>query len=311
MPHTHIPACDGPWPALPYASWKDTLKTLHMWTQIVGKIRLSAMPFQNHSWHTSLYITANGLSTGSIPYSNGIFEIEFDFSRHQLLIRSSFQVVTTIDLKPRTVADFYTELMQKLKSLEIEVGIYDRPNEVAVSIPFAENTEDKSYDKQAVTNFWQACVSIHNVMLHFRAGFTGKCSPVHFFWGAFDMAITRFSGRKAPLHHGEMPNMPKSVMQEAYSEELSSCGFWPGSDQFPEPVFYAYSYPGQIAFKEQKIEPDEAYWSSDLGEFILSYETVRQAEDPKKMLTNFFQTTYEAASNTANWDRLRLEASKK
>lgn len=307
MPHTHIPSCNSPWPALPYHHWKDTLTTLHMWTQIVGKIRLAGMPFQNHSWHTSLYVTANGLSTGSIPYNNGIFEIEFDFSRHKLVILSSFHAVTTLDLRPRTVADFYIELMQKLKGLGINITIYDRPNEVAESISFAKNTKDKYYDAQAVTSFWQACVSIHNVMLQFRSGFVGKCSPVHFFWGAFDMAVTRFSGRQAPLHQGKMPNIPARVMQEAYSQELSSCGFWPGNEQFPEPAFYAYSYPGQAAFKHQKVQPADAYWSDDLGEFLLPYEAVRNAENPKQMLLAFFETTYNATAQTANWDRLSLE----
>lgn len=307
MPHTHVPSCDGPWPVLPYESWKETLKTLHMWTQIVGKIRLASMPFQNHSWHASLYVTANGFSTGSMPYNNGIYEIEFDFSRHQLIIRSSFHREATIELRPRTVADFYAEVMKTLEDLKIKINIYGRPNEVAESIPFAKNTTDKSYDAQAVTNFWQASVSIHNVMLQFRSGFIGKCSPVHFFWGAFDMAVTRFSGRTAPLHQGEMPNMPARVMQEAYSQELSSCGFWPGNDMFPRAAFYAYSYPGQEAFKAQNILPKQAYWSPELGEFLLSYDDVRNAEDPKQTLMNFFETTYRAAARTANWHRSNLE----
>lgn len=307
MKPTHIKACESPWPALDYESWKDTLKTLHMWTQIVGKIRLISMPWQNHSWHVSLYITANGLTTGSIPYKDGIFEIEFNFENHQLIISSTFEQDITIDLYPRTVADFYKELFEKLNSIGIDVNIYAAPNEVEVSIPFAQNTQDKSYDKQKVVDFWQAAVSIHNVFMKFRSDFIGKCSPVHFFWGAFDIAVTRFSGRKAPLHPGGAPNMSTEVMQEAYSQEVSSCGFWPGSDAFPQPAFYAYCYPTPEAFGKQKVQPDEAFWSNEMGEFFLPYDVIRKAENPEEKLLSFLQTTYEAAANTANWDRENLE----
>lgn len=307
MKSTYIKACGSPWPDLDYESWKDTMKTIHMWTQIVGKIRLVSMPWQNHSWHTTLYITARGLSTGSIPYRQGIFEIEFDFENHQLIISSTFEQNVNMDLYPRTVASFYEELFQKLNSLGIEVDIYAAPNEVEESIPFAQNVRDKSYDKQKVVDFWQAAVSIHNVFLKFRSDFIGKCSPVHFFWGAFDIAVTRFSGRKAPLHPGEAPNMSKEVMQEAYSQEVSSCGFWPGGDNFPQPVFYAYCYPTPEAFGKQNVLPGEAFWSDEMSEFFLPYEVVRKAENPEETLLSFLQTTYEAAAITGNWDRENLE----
>lgn len=307
MKSTHIPTCSSAWPALDYDSWKDTLKTVHMWTQIVGKIRLASMPWQNHSWHTSLYITARGLTTGSIPFENGIFEIEFDFEHHQLIISSSFEENRVMKLQPRTVADFYKELFSHLSGLGIEVDIYARPNEVEESIPFAENVQDKSYDAQKMTDFWQVAVSTHNVFLRFRSDFIGKCSPVHFFWGGFDLALTRFSGRKAPLHHGQAPNMPKAVMQEAYSQEVSSCGFWPGSDAFPQPVFYAYCYPAPEAFGKQAVLPEAAFWSPEMGEYFLAYDSIRTAENPAELLMSFLQTTYEAAANTGNWDRENLE----
>ncbi|MEM6264193.1 MAG: DUF5996 family protein [Bacteroidota bacterium] len=307
MQATHVTTCSGPWPELAYDSWKDTLKTVHMWTQIVGKIRMVSMPWQNHSWHTSLYITARGLTTRSIPYKNGIFEIEFDFENHKLVISSTFAPDETMDLYSRSVADFYKELFQKLGKLGVNVDIHPAPNEVAEAIPFEENEQDASYDKQKMVDFWQAAVNIHNVFLEFRSDFIGKCSPVHFFWGAFDIALTRFSGRKAPLHHGQAPNMPADVMQEAYSQEVSSCGFWPGGDDFPQPVFYAYAYPTPEEFGKQLVEPAEAFWSSEMGEFFLPYDAVRNAADPEGTLMKFLQTTYEAAANTGNWDRENLE----
>ncbi|KYG72772.1 DUF5996 family protein [Roseivirga echinicomitans] len=308
--NTIIKGCDHAWPALDYNSWKDTVKTIHQWTQIVGKIRLRAMPWQNHSWHATLYITARGFSTGPMPYKDGIFEIEFDFENHQLIISSTFNQNEVIGLFPRSVADFYRELFQKLKALKIDVAIHASPNELAEAIPFAENTTNKSYHKQSVQDFWQAAVSVHNVFQKFRSGFIGKCSPVHFFWGAFDLAVTRFSGRKAPLHQGGMPNMPLSVMQEAYSHEVSSAGFWPGSDDSPMPVFYSYCYPSPAAFANQKVQPAEAFWSPEMGEYFLKYDDVRQAKDPEAMLMSFLESTYIASANTGNWDRENLELKK-
>ncbi|MGK7394309.1 MAG: DUF5996 family protein [Candidatus Cyclobacteriaceae bacterium M3_2C_046] len=307
MNATHIPQCPSPWPALEYESWKTTYKTLHMWTQIVGKIRMALMPWQNHSWHVTFYITARGFSTGSIPYKNGILEMEFDFTRHQLIISSSFKHPVVVKLFPRSVADFYRELMQQLKDLVVEVNIYAAPNEVEVSIPFAENEQDTSYDQQKVADFWQVAVSTHNVFQHFRSDFIGKVSPVHFFWGAFDIALTRFSGRQAPLHQGEMPNMPREVMQEAYSREVSSCGFWPGSDQFPQPCYYSYAYPLPENYGKQPISPPEAFYSEEMGEFFLPYDLVRKSDQPRDMLMEFLTTTYDAAAITGQWDRSILE----
>ena len=309
MKNTHIQSCGSPWPSLEYNDWQDTLKTVHMWTQIVGKFRLQSMPWQNHSWHTSLYISARGLTTGSMPYKNGIYEIEFDFENHQLIISSTFEKNVTVELRPMTVADFYKELLEALSSIHIDVKIVARPNEVEESIPFDKITDLNAYDKQKITNFWQIAVSIHNVFLKFRSEFIGKCSPVHFFWGAFDIALTRFSGKKAPLHPGEAPNMPKEVMQEAYSQEVSSCGFWPGGDTFPQPIFYSYCYPTPGAFSKYKISPESAFWSDEVGEFVLPYESVRQADNPEKTLMEFLQSTYEAAAVTGNWDRENLEKS--
>ena len=230
---TIISGCNSAWPALNYQEWHETLKTIHQWTQIVGKIRLKAMPWQNHSWHTTLYISARGFSTGSMPYGNGIFEIEFDFESHELVIHSTFNDAKKISLENKSVADFYHAVFAELKAINIDIKIHGRPNEMEDNIPFAENDINKTYDKQAAVNFWQAAVSIHNTFLIFRSKFIGKCSPVHLFWGAFDIAVTRFSGRPAPLHPGGAPNMPLDVMQEAYSQEVSSCGFGPEEIIFP------------------------------------------------------------------------------
>lgn len=304
---TIISGCPSAWPELSYDNWKDTLKTIHLWTQIVGKVRLQAMPWQNHSWHTTLYLSPRGFSSGSMPYKDGIFELEFDFKHHVLMIKSTFNENREISLPGKSVADFYNELFQKLEELNIHIDIYPRPNELPYNTPFAELTTDHGYDQKAVINFWQATVSIQNVFQKFRSGFTGKCSPVHLFWGAFDIAVTRFSGRPAPMHPGGMPNIPLEVMQEAYSQEVSSAGFWPGSDDFPEPIFYSYCYPTPDSFSQQPVSPKEAFWSNELGEFMLKYDDVRQAEDPEAMLMEFLQSTYVAAAKTGNWDRKNLE----
>jgi len=305
--NTVIKGCEHPWPQLDYALWSDTLKTIHQWTQIVGKIRLRAMPWQNHSWHTTLYVSSRGFSTGSMPYKDGIFEIEFDFENHELIIASTFNQNEVIKLYPRTVADFHSELFDRLKKLDIDVSIHPAPNEIEEAIPFHKNEVNKSYDEQSILNFWQASVSIHNVFQRFRSDFIGKCSPVHFFWGAFDIAVTRFSGRSAPLHQGGMPNMPLDVMQEAYSQEVSSAGFWPGSDDSPMPVFYSYCYPTPDDFGEYEVLPKEAFWSADMAEFFLKYDDVRLNDDPEKTLMDFLKSTYEAAAETGNWARESLE----
>jgi hypothetical protein len=295
------------WPALPFSEWKDTIATVQLWTQIVGKIRLRKTPWTNHSWHVTLSVSPNGLTTGTIPYENGAFKIDFDFHKHKLLISSSDDREATMDLYPRTVSNFYNELFQNLKNLGINASIYASPNELDPAIPFEKDETHKSYDKEKMQLFSKALVSIHNVFRKFRAGFTGKCSPVHFFWGGFDLAVTRFSGREAPKHPGGAPNMPLKVMQESYSHEVSSCGFWPGSDQYPYTVFYAYCYPTPDAFRKQKVRPDEAFYSNEMGEFFLPYDVVRNSQSPVDTLMQFLQSTYEAAANTGNWDRQKLE----
>lgn len=295
------------WPDLAFDNWKDTLATVHLWTQIVGKIRLRRMPWLNHSWHVTLYVSANGLTTGSIPYNKGLFQIDFDFIHHVLHIITSAGGVTRVELYPRTVASFYRELFEKLNGVDIDACIYAAPNEIDPAIPFEEDETHRSYDAERMHDFYLALINIHNVFTRFRAKFTGKCSPVHFFWGAFDLAVTRFSGRPAPVHPGGAPNMPVYVMQEAYSHEVSSCGFWPGSEQFPHPVFYAYCYPAPAEFSQQPVKPHEAFYSAEMGEFMLLYEVVQRSDDPEGVLLQFLQTTYEAAANTGRWDRRELE----
>ncbi len=295
------------WPELDFNKWKDTLLTLQLYTQIVGKIRLRSMPWLNHSWHVTLYVSAQGLTTGSMPCAAGIFEMEFNFQQHALNIRTSAGIKQEVKLYPRTVADFYAELFQKLKAAGVEINIHAAPNEMEPAIPFEKDELHKSYDKEHVYNFWQALVQVHNVFTRFRAGFWGKSSPVHFFWGAFDLALTRFSGRPAPLHSGGAPNIPLSVMQEAYSHEVSSCGFWPGNEAFPQAAFYAYAYPMPLAYGEQKIEPAEAFFSKDWGEYFLLYDVVRNAADPEETLMRFLHSTYKAAAETGHWNRHELE----
>lgn len=295
------------WPELNFTAIQPTLETLHQWIQIVGKIRLRTMPWQNHSWHTALYITPKGFSTHAISYQEQTFQLDFDFKNHELLIQSSQAETLIIELIPKTVADFYKELFEKLSSIGIDVIIHSAPNEMDPAIPFAENTLNKSYDPNAANTIWQAMLKVNSVFNKFRSEFIGKCSPVHLFWGAFDLAVTRFSGNSAPLHPGGMPNMPLAVMQEAYSQEVSSAGFWPGSKDSPMPVFYAYAYPSDSKFGEQKVAPSEAFYSPEMGEFFLKYEDVQKSADPGKTLFDFLQTTYEAAVNISNWDRPKLE----
>ena len=253
------------WPILDFAAIQKTLETLHQWIQIVGKIRLRTMPWQNHSWHAALYITSSGFSTHGIPYQGRIFQIDFDFRAHKLIIKCSNAGEASMELYPRTVADFYQELFTKLSSLGIDVSIHGSPNEMEPAIPFAENTVNKSYDPEAAHSIWKAMLRANEVFYQFRSEFVGKASPVHLFWGAFDLAVTRFSGRPAPLHQGGMPNMPLEVMQEAYSQEVSSAGFWPGSKDFPTPAFYAYAYPGHESFGEQPVKTQRSILQSGNG----------------------------------------------
>ena len=296
------------WPRLHYPDLQETLTTVQLWTQIVGKIRLCQMPWTNHSWHVSLYVSPLGLTTGSMPCAQGVFQLEFDFVRHQLLLTTSNNDQASLPLTSGTVSDFYHQLLNQLLAVEIEVDMYARPNEVDPAIPFAEDQHPRVYQPEAMHQVWQALLRIHNVFTDFRAGFVGKCSPVHLFWGAFDLAVTRFSGREAPPHPGGMPNMPLAVMQEAYSHEVSSAGFWPGNDAFPEAAFYSYCYPTPDSFKAQRVLPEAAYFHEDMGEFVLPYEVVRQADEPENMLTQFLQSTYEAAATTGEWNRTALEA---
>lgn len=295
------------WPVLNFVEIQDTLETLHQWIQIVGKIRLRTMPWQNHSWHTSLYVTSHGFSTHGIPYDGSIFQLDFDFKQHKLIIQCSKTETLTMKLRPRTVADFYRELFEKLSSLGIDVKIHASPNEMDPAIPFAENVINKSYDPKSANEIWQAMLKVNGVFSKFRSEFIGKSSPVHLFWGAFDLAVTRFSGNTAPLHQGGVPNMPLEVMQEAYSQEVSSAGFWLGSKDSPMPVFYAYAYPSDKTFGEQKVQPEDAFYSSEMGEFFLKYEDVQASSNPEQILYDFLQTTYEAAVNTSNWNRASLE----
>jgi hypothetical protein len=295
------------WPQLNYNELHDTISTVQLWTQIVGKIRLVKSPWLNHSWHVTLYVSPTGLTTGSIPYEKGIFRIDFDFLHHRLDIIINTGQQGHIELYQRTVASFYTELFEKLQLMGIDVAIYSKPNELEQAIPFAEDETHFVYDKTQINLFWQALVKIETVFTYFRTKFTGKCSPVHLFWGAFDLAVTRFSGRVAPKHPGGVPNMPLAVMQEAYSHEVSSCGFWAGGPSFPYPAFYAYCYPAPELFGTQQVKPQAAFYNKDMGEFFLKYEDVISADNPEKYLMSFLQSTYEAAANTGNWDRKALE----
>ena len=295
------------WPDLQYDKLKDTIATVQLWTQIVGKIRLIKMPWLNHSWHVTFSVSPQGITTGGIDYENGIFELAFDFINHQLLIITSEGNNESVTLYPRTVASFYKELFDKLKALNIEAKIYAKPNEIDPAIPFEEDSIHQSYDKEQINLFWKALLKIEPVFNKFRARFSGKCSPVHFFWGGFDLAVTRFSGREAPKHPGGAPNIPLKVMQESYSHEVSSAGFWPGNEAFPHPAFYSYAYPTPADFGIQHVLPNEAFYSKEMGEFFLLYDDVRKAAFPEKMLMEFLQSTYDAAADTGNWDKKSLE----
>jgi hypothetical protein len=291
------------WPGLDYHYLKDTIATVHMWTQMIGKVRLKKMPWINHSWQVTLYVSASGLTTGSILYDGGVFQIDLDFITHQLRITTSTGENISSALGAETIAAFYAELTDNLKAAGIDVEIYAVPNEVDPAVPFAQNHTPCTYDADVMHTLWQALVRIHNVFTDFRARFGGKCSPVHFFWGAFDLAVTRFSGRPAPMHPGGAPNIPLAVMQEAYSHEVSSCGFWPGSEAFPQPAFYSYCYPASPDFGNQLISPPEAFYSAEMGEYFLMYEVVQRSANPEDTLMQFLQSTYNAAAATGNWDK--------
>lgn len=295
------------WPSLPFKEWKDTYATLHMWTQIVGKVRLAQSPWINHSWHVTLYVTTRGLTTSPIPYGDRTFQIDFDFIDHQVIVQTSDGLSGRIPLQPQSVATFYASLMAELGKLDVPVHIHRVPNEVSDPIPFDEDETHRAYDAAYAHRFWRVLVQADRVFATFRARFIGKCSPVHFFWGAPDLAVTRFSGRPAPKHPGGIPNLPDWVTREAYSEEVSSCGFWPGGGPIPYAAFYSYAYPAPPDFSAASVKPDGAYYSNDLHEFILPYDIVREATSPDDTLLEFLQTTYEAAANLAKWDRASLE----
>ncbi|MES2600353.1 MAG: DUF5996 family protein [Pseudomonadota bacterium] len=295
------------WPALPFIGWQDTCATLHMWTQVVGKIRLALEPMVNHWWQVPLYVTATGLTTSPMPYQSRSFQIDFDFCHHALTIRTSDPQRVEFGLAPMSVAEFYEKIMGALRDLGIEVSIWTMPVEVTDAVPFEQDRQHKSYDADAAQRFWRALVHIDRVMKQFRAGFTGKVSPVHFFWGSFDMAVTRFSGRTAPPHPGGMPNLGNWVAREAYSHEVSSCGFWPGNGGFGKAAFYSYAYPAPPGFADAPLRPSAAVFDPNLQEFILDYDTVRMSSDPDAMLLEFFQSTYDAAANAGRWDRAALE----
>lgn len=294
------------WPALPFAEWKDTAKTLHMWTQIVGKIRLALTPWINHSWHVTLYLTARGLATPPMDYDRVAFQIDFDFIEHVLRIQTSNGDQRIIRLRPTSVAEFYGEVMQAVRESGITVAINTTPNEVDPAIPFEQNREDCAYDPEYANRFWRVLLQSDRVFKKFRSEFCGKCSPVHFFWGSFDLAVTRFSGRRAPQHPGGIPHLPDTVTREAYSHEVSSLGFWPGNTMMPEPIFYSYAYPEPGGFSEAKIQPAAAGYNPQLKEFVLRYEEVRNAESPDEALLDFARSTYDAASLLGNWDRAEL-----
>ncbi len=295
------------WPSLPLAAWQDTYATVHLWTQIIGKIRLALAPKLNHWWQSTLYVTPRGLTTASIPYETRNFQISFDFLNHQLQIDTSDGITKRIALTPRSVADFYQTVLTTLSSIGIEVRIWTMPQEVSEPIPFDRDYQHAAYDPEYAERFWRILVQVDRVMTLFRSQFIGKSSPVHFFWGSFDLAVTRFSGRRAPEHPGGVPNMADWVTREAYSHEVSSCGFWPGGGSVVEPVFYAYAYPAPEGFRDYPVQPKEAFYSSELQEFILPYEVVRQAGEPDAVILAFLQSTYEAAANLGYWDRAALE----
>ncbi len=298
---------DALWPSLPFEAWKETCATLQMWTQIVGKIRLAQTPWLNHSWHVTLYVTARGLTTSPIPHGAQTFQIDFDFIDHRLLIETSDGAKRQIALKPKSVAVFYREVMAALTELNIPVKISLVPNEVDPAIPFDRDEKHSSYDAEYANRFWRVLVQSDRIFKEFRARFIGKCSPVHFFWGSFDLAVTRFSGRKAPPHPGGVPHLPDAVTREAYSHEVSSGGFWPGGAPMPQPVYYSYAYPEPPGFAEGKVGPKAAFYSTTLHEWILPYDEVRVADDPDACLLEFLQSVYEAAATLGKWDRPSLE----
>ena len=307
MSNARSASSPGPWPELPTAAWRETYATLHLWTQIVGKIRLARAPWLNHSWHVALYVTASGLTTSPIPDGTRSFQIDFDFINHDLRISTSNGATRHLLLAGHSVASFYTAVLTTLAELDVHVVIDEIPNELPDPIRFSDDKRHASYDPDAVGRFLQILVNADRVFKQFRTGFLGKASPVHFFWGSFDLAVTRFSGRRAPRHPGGVPNLSDAVACEAYSHEVSSAGFWPGSGAIDYPAFYSYAYPEPEGFRSARVRPEAAFFSEALGEFILPYDAVRTAPDPDQALLAFLQSSYEAAANAAKWARGALE----
>jgi len=295
------------WPELPYAAWKDTCATLQLWTQIVGKTRVALVPWINHSWHVTLLLTARGLATPLTSAPGNDFQVEFDFIDHILWLRASDGHRRQLMLKPMSVAEFYVEFQQLLSDVGIKAPINAVPNEVPEAIPFEEDTIHAAYDREFANRFWRVLLRAHEVFWYFRGSFLGKTSPVHFFWGSFDLAVTRFSGRRAPVHPGGVPHLSDAVVREAYSHQVSSAGFWPGGGGVDDAAFYSYAYPAPDGFAAAPVRPAQAFFSRALGEFILPYEAVRTAGDPKAALLDFLESTYAAAAELGKWDRAALE----
>jgi hypothetical protein len=295
------------WPELPYAAWKDTSATLQLWTQIVGKTRVALTPWLNHSWHVTFQVTARGLATPLISAPGCDFDIAFNFIDHELWLRASDGNSRRLKLRAVPVAEFYDEFCQALEGLGIVVRIDRVPNELPDATPFDEDRRDRAYDPDFANRFWRVLLRSHDVFSEFRTAFLGKASPVHFFWGSFDLAVTRFSGRRAPLHPGGIPHLPDAVVREAYSHEVSSAGFWPGGGAIEYPAFYSYAYPAPEGFAAAPVRPPEAFFSNELGEFLLAYDAVRTALHPRRVLLEFLESTYAAAANQRNWNRGELE----
>ena len=309
MPSSATTSIDNDaWPSLAYADWQDTCNTLHLWTQVVGKVKLALSPVTNHWWSIVFYVNVRGLTTGPMAYRGRTLQIDFDFCAHELLLRTSDAREQRIALKPMTVADFYAAVMKGLSALDVDVRIWTMPVELEDAIPFDQDRLHASYDAAAVNIFWRQLAHIDGVFNTFRARFLGKCSPVHFFWGSFDLAVTRFSGRAAPpLQSNNTPNLAAWVMNEAYSHECSSLGFWPGNGGYGRAAFYSYAYPEPEGFGAEPVRPAGAAYNSDVGQFLIDYDTVRAAASPDDALLDFAQSTYEAAANKAKWDRKALE----
>ena len=299
------------WPALPFADWQNSCATLQLWTQVVGKVRLALAPMANHWWQVPLYVTARGLTTSPMPWRGQAVQIDFDFIDHRLVIATSGGRHSVLALEPRSTADFYRAVMSQLAAMGIDVAIWTMPVEIPDAVPFDQDRIHGAYDPDCANRFWRVLVQADRLFKEFRGRFLGKASPVHFFWGSFDLAVTRFSGRTAPPHPGSAPNLGNWVMQEAYSHEVSSCGFWPGNAAFPEAAFYAYAYPSPAGYERAKVAPGPARWDSTLGEFVLPYEAIRGLASPDEAIRDFLQSTYAAAADLAHWDRPALERTEK